>query len=592
MNTKIRWRLTTTYLSVIVVTMTVIGCLLSYVIEHQLVREVEIAMRAHAKPISDRVSQLMYKNPKLSELNDLCQVLARQTKLGVTVYDRHGLVLCNTETPDLRDVGPTPISTREFRSGFGCLICHTEMVKRKTQILTVPLRHKGVFVGTLRLSASLFEAERAAGRTRRVIVAGTLLVGIIVALVTVKLAGSISEPIGQMNRMAHEMSLGNLGQRVKVDSRDEIGQLAVSLNRMADSLEAYLDDLSEERDRMETILNSIGDGIVVTDEKEKVTLVNAPAERLFGMHRTDMIGSQVETLTPVCGLSYLVRSALSENRVIRREVRTEIPADRILNVRVAPVHDRKGQIAGTVCLLQDMSGTRRHAEIQKDFVANVSHELRTPVASIRAIVGALQSGALDDPDVAARFVSSLDAETERLSLLLNDLLNLSELDAGKTGRKYTTVSVREVAEEVVDNLADQIRQRGVYVSVDIPESITLRADRLQILQVLQNLVDNAVKYTGSGGTIGIKAFQSENEVTLKVQDTGIGIPPGDLDRIFERFYRVDKARSRQLGGTGLGLSIVKDIVDLYDGRIVVESKVGKGSTFTVVLPKFPPDSVS
>ncbi|MCL6629619.1 MAG: GHKL domain-containing protein, partial [Armatimonadetes bacterium] len=136
------------------------------------------------------------------------------------------------------------------------------------------------------------------------------------------------------------------------------------------------------------------------------------------------------------------------------------------------------------------------------------------------------------------------------------------------------------------------RQRGVYVSVDIPESITLRADRLQILQVLQNLVDNAVKYTGSGGTIGIKAFQSENEVTLKVQDTGIGIPPGDLDRIFERFYRVDKARSRQLGGTGLGLSIVKDIVDLYDGRIVVESEVGKGSTFTVVLPKYPPDSVS
>lgn len=592
MSTKIRWRLTITYLSVIVVTMTIFGWLLSCVIEHQLAREVEIAMRAHAKPISDRVSQLMYKNPKLYELNDLCQLLARQTKLGVTVYDRHGLVLCNTEAPDLRDSGPTPISAKEFRSGFGCLICHTEMVKRKTLIVTVPLRHKGVFIGRLRLSASLFEAERAAGRTRRVIVAGTLLVGTIVALVTVKLAGSISEPIGQMNRMAREMSLGNLGQRVKVDSRDEIGQLAASLNRMADSLEAYLDDLSEERERMETILNSIGDGIVVTNEKGKVTLLNAPAERLFGMRRMDMIGSQVETLTPVCGLSYLVQSALSENRVIRGEVRTEFPADRILNVHVAPVHDRKGQIAGTVCLLQDMSETRRHAEIQKDFVANVSHELRTPVASIRAIVGALQSGALDDPDVAARFVSSLDAETERLSLLLNDLLNLSELDAGKTGRKYTAVNVRKVAEEVVDNLADQIRQRGVYVSLDVPESVTLRADSLHISQVLQNLVDNAVKYTRSGGTIGIAVLESENEVTLKVQDTGIGIPPGDLDRVFERFYRVDKARSRQLGGTGLGLSIVKDIVELYDGRIIVESEVGKGSTFTVVLPKFPPDTVS
>lgn len=339
---------------------------------------------------------------------------------------------------------------------------------------------------------------------------------------------------------------------------------------------------------MATVLSTMADGIVITDRSGTITLFNRASERLFGLKADKAVGSQVDVLKSVPDISEMIRRTLDGGALVRKEIPTTTPAERIINAYAASVHDQKGSIAGCVVVLQDVTEIRWQAEIRKDFVANVSHELRTPVASVKAIVGALQSGAMEESSVAQKFLDNLDLETDRLSLLLNDLLNLSELDAGKKG-KQTTVNLHEIAEQVVSELAEKARKGSIQVSVDIPGELSVIAGKHQMVQVMRNLIDNAIKYNSEGGRVDILGNETDSEITLTVKDTGVGIPPSDLDRIFERFYRVDKARSRQLGGTGLGLSIVKDIVEAHDGRIMADSEVGVGSSFTIALPKGKPE---
>ncbi|HUV03798.1 MAG TPA: ATP-binding protein [Armatimonadota bacterium] len=591
MTGQIRWRLTFTYLIVIFIAMSILGWILSYLVERQFVHEVRVALNAHAQIFRSRIEESFQKGVKPGDLNGICRLLSSKIRARITVLDKDGAVLGDSENGLIEAGGSeTPESIREPREGFGCRICHSEVRDPRTITVAVPVIRGGKTVGAVKLSASLYEAKQAAARTRRIILASLVVTSLIVAGVTMRLAASIAEPVSHMNEMARCMASGDLSQRVQAGSRDEVGQLAESLNLMADHLQANLDQLDQERDKMETILTSMADGIVVTDRSGAIILFNRAAERLFGFSSDQVIGKQIEALTALPEIADMARRMLSGGKPLRKELRTAVPADRILDVHAAAVHDRKGDIAGSVCILADVTEVRRQAGIRKDFVANVSHELRTPVASIRALVEALQSGAWEDSAVAERFLNSLDAEAERLSLLLNDLLNLSELESGKTQPKRAIVPLKRIAEEAAAGLSEKAKQYAVRVSVDIPPDMTAYVDKRQMLQVLQNLIDNAVKYTGEGGSVDITGAESDGEVMLSVRDTGVGIPPSDLDRIFERFYRVDKARSRQLGGTGLGLSIVRDIVDAHGGRITVDSQVGAGSTFTIALPKVLPDS--
>jgi len=581
---QIRWRLTATYLIVIFIAMSILGTVLSYLVERQFVAEVHTALGAHGQLLRDHIQDGFRHSPKPGELNDVCQLLGRKINARITVYSIDGTVVGDSESLSGPDSG-IPESMKGLREGFGCRICHSEVRKPKTMVINVPLERGSKVIGNVRLAASLYEAQRAAARTRRIILATLVVTSLIAGAVSMRLAGSIAEPISHMNVMARKMASGDLHQRVQVSGQDEVAELAESLNVMADRLHENLDQLAQERDKMETILTTMADGIVVTDRSGAIILFNRASERLFGLGAKQILGRKIESLASIPNVPEMVRQTLNGGKPMKRELTTAVPAERIVNVYAAPIRDQKSAIAGSVAVLQDVTEIRRQAEIRKDFVANVSHELRTPVASIRAVVGALQSGAREDAPAAERFLESLDAETERLSLLLTDLLNLSELESGKQGPRRTVVWMEEIAEQAVSELAEKARKCGVSVSVAVPPDICAFVDKRQVLQVLRNLIDNAVKYTGEGGLVEITGQETEGEINITVRDTGVGIPPADLDRIFERFYRVDKARSRQLGGTGLGLSIVRDIVGAHGGRVAVESKVGEGSAFTIIVPK-------
>ena len=582
MNSKIKWRLTATYLALVFIAMSLLGLILSYSIERQFTSEVRTALNAHGQLLRSQIMGSSRKALKPGDLDNACRLMASKINAHVVVRGQGGVILGDSEQ-GFRTVD-IPESMRGLREGFGCRICHSEIRDPKMLSVNVPIMKGKQQEGSVVVSASLYEATRAAGKTRRIILAMLVFTSIMVAIMTFRLAGSIADPVSHMNEMARKMASGDLSLRVQATRRDEIGQLAETLNVMADHLQSNLDQLAQERDKMATVLTTMADGIVVTDKSGMVTLFNRASERLFGLKADKVVGNQVDMLKSVPDIPDMIRRTLDDGSLVRKEVSTQMPAERIINVYAAPVHDQKAAIAGSVVVLQDVTEIRRQAEIRKDFVANVSHELRTPVASVRAIVGALQSGAIEEAAVAQKFLDNLDLEIERLSLLLNDLLNLSELEAGKKSKR-TVVELREIAQQVISELSERASKGRVEVAMDIPSELSVLAEKQQMVQVMRNLVDNAIKYTGEGGSVEVTGNETDSEITFTVKDTGVGIPPSDLDRIFERFYRVDKARSRQLGGTGLGLSIVKDIVEAHDGRIMVDSEVGAGSTFTIALPK-------
>jgi two-component system phosphate regulon sensor histidine kinase PhoR len=346
------------------------------------------------------------------------------------------------------------------------------------------------------------------------------------------------------------------------------------------------------------MLTRMADGIIVTDVSGRIVLFNPAAERIFGIPAARAVDRTITDVFMDYDFSAMLTRAFGQGVSQTGEVKVERPQERLLDVFVTLVETEGGDGHGAVIVLHDLTEIRRLENIRRDFVANVSHELRTPVASIRAMAEALLMGAKDDPETLEQFLETMLKETERLSTLLDDLLELARIESGRRELRKVDLNARQLVETVLRKLRPQAERKQLCVSVDVPADLTLRADPDAMQQVLVNLLDNAIKYTPEGGKVGVECRVSSVEVmtdepppvtrhpspvTLIVRDTGVGIPREHLPRIFERFYRVDKARSREMGGTGLGLSIVKHLVELQGGRVTVESAVGKGSVFTVTL---------
>lgn len=340
-----------------------------------------------------------------------------------------------------------------------------------------------------------------------------------------------------------------------------------------------------EKTRVETILSNLADGIVVIDRIGKVTMINRAAETLLNMTREDVLGLCFTDVILNNCIKDHIHYAMTINSTYETNVVTDYSADRSLRLYSVPVVGFNGERDGILVVIQDMTKLRKLEQIRKDFVANVSHELRTPITSIKALAETLLEGALNDEEVAMKFLNTINNESDRLSRLIDDLLTLSQMESHSAALKLERFSYNLLINDMIMQLSPKATAYGVNIEVHFYTELILIADRDKIKQVLVNLIDNAIVYSGKGSTVKVSTSQvSPGFCQLSVEDNGIGIPADDQERIFERFYRVDKARSRQQGGTGLGLSIVKHIVELHHGNISVESKEGKGTKFTIMLP--------
>lgn len=338
---------------------------------------------------------------------------------------------------------------------------------------------------------------------------------------------------------------------------------------------------------LDTILESLEDGVIAQDARGRIQLFNGAAERIFGLSRSEVLGRPLLEVIREYELAEALEAAAVQGASQTRTLRLMRPAERELQIRSAPLRSVAGGLDGAVAVLRDVTEMRRLEQVRTEFVANVSHELRTPLTAIKGFIETLLDGAVDDPATARRFLEIVRRETDRLVRLINDLLDLSRLESPHLEVQLVPVDLKPLVEECLELFRHRAASRSIELSCELQGSLWALGDASLIRQVLVNLVDNAVKYTPPGGRVWISGGLEGSWAELAVSDTGPGIPGRALNRVFERFYRVDKARSRDMGGTGLGLSIVRHAVERQGGRVWVESAPGEGSTFRVRLQAVP-----
>jgi two-component system phosphate regulon sensor histidine kinase PhoR len=446
----------------------------------------------------------------------------------------------------------------------------------------IKARTRLVPLGVLVLAAPLTDVKDKIGGIKLAV--GFTFLGVLVLLFFINSAVSnyISQPLQTLSRAAERFATGDLQQRIIPTGADEVSSLGASFNDMAAQLRVTITRLAEERAQAEAILTSMVDGVLVTDLAGNIQLMNQTAEQMCSVTEEQVLGKPLSEAVLHFDILDLLQKTLDSALPNKLEVTLTRPVERVVEVHAAPVMVGDDLI-GAVIVLYDITHQRRLEQVRRDFVANVSHELRTPVTSIRAMAETLVEADGDDPAMARDFMTTIISESERLTALLDDLLHLSAIESGRRLITPQAVNVGDVIRHVAERVLAPIAARHQRLSLDVPEPLEGYADPDALVQILVNLIDNARKYSPEGCDIRVSAFR-DTALRLTVDDDGVGIPETDLERIFERFYRVDKARSRAAGGTGLGLAIVKHLVELHGGWISVQSEVGVGSTFTVTLP--------
>lgn len=449
-------------------------------------------------------------------------------------------------------------------------------------------------VGVVYLKASLESVYSNINSITLIYISAALITIVIGLLLAILISQEITRPIEEMRKQTMRIARGDYSGRVQVMGNDELGQLAGAINNLSVRIEEAQESSDSERRRLDSILSHMSDGVIATDRRGNVTIVNNMALQLLGVeHEDELIGKSIIDVLDIRH-EYTVRQLInSEPKNLILDMSNK-GSNLILNAYFSPIQRESGYISGLVCVLHDVTNQQKEERERKEFVSNVSHELRTPLTSVRSYVEALSDGAWKDKEVAPQFLEVVQNETERMIRMINDLLNLSRIDAGTTKLNLEYVNINELFNYILDrfemilkNEEDPHKKKYTIERIFTKKDLWVEIDTDKFTQVIDNIMNNAIKYAPDGGVITARLLETHNHVIMSISDQGLGIPRKDLGHIFDRFFRVDKARSRKQGGTGLGLAISKEVINLLGGQIWVDSVEGKGSTFYISLPYVP-----
>ena len=476
-------------------------------------------------------------------------------------------------------------------AGIGFARRHSETTGMDFLYAAVPVEEGGSVVGYVRLSISLDEIDQAIVRMWSVLLSGLLIVFVLAGLFSYRAAYRLTRPIEKITQVARQISNMNYKSRVYLSNRDEIGQLGEAVNAMAASLQNQMHRIMENENRLFGVLDNMSSGVIMIGGDGQIALVNRSAEEILISSADAMVGKRFDS--PAAKLPYelvrLLERSIEKGERIRDEMVVHVPEECVLEVHIAPMRS-EDEWLGLVAVLHDITSIRRLEKMRSDFVANVSHELKTPVAAVKGYAETLLAGAMNDEETARSFLNTIYEESERLNRLIGDILELSKIESKRAPLFFSPVDLSELIGKTLEMLGSEAAKKRIALSMHVEEHLFIEADEDRLRQILLNLLSNGINYTPEGGNVTVSAEAVEGEgdepekIRIIVSDTGIGIPKKDLPRIFERFYRVDKARSRSSGGTGLGLSIVKHLVELHNGSIRVESELDLGSRFIIELP--------
>jgi two-component system phosphate regulon sensor histidine kinase PhoR len=523
-----------------------------------------------------------------AELDRLVDAAAREVDARVTIIDTAGRVLADSS------LSGAELQTVENHGGrpevVGALAGRVSRAERASTTVgvrllyaAVPIHRAGRIVGVARLSRGIERIE-AQGRAlwRSGVLAGLLALAA-GGLLSMALSAGLGRSLAEIMDTARELASGNLAARIRVSREDELGELARIINRSADELQLRLAEIARDRGRTDAILSAMDDGVLAVDHRGTVTLANPSLTRAMAL-RSPLGRHYLETIRQ-SEVASLVEDVLRTGE--RRGAEVEILAlRRSYTITGVPFPGAEGAPHGAVLTFNDATERQRLETMRRDFVANASHELRTPLTSIRGFVEALEDGAKDEPGTAERFLGKIRTHADRMAALVEDLLELSRLESGARAPELAATQPGDLVAEVVASFAEQAARKPLTLRYQERGGTAVVTDRERLRRILENLVDNAVKYTPAGGSVVVTtAADPDGGVRIEVKDDGPGIEAEHRERVFERFYRVDKARSRELGGTGLGLAIVKHLAESIGAEVRLESEPGRGSTFTVLLAR-------
>ncbi len=571
------------------VSLIIAGILTARQTEQFFLGQVEENLLSEAELVASQFQDFSLQPDNWQAIDSLTDLLGKKITARITIIDTAGRVLGDSyksgaELLAVENHLLRPEVQQAISSTYGRNVRFSSTVRMRMFYVALPIWQEQTRVGFARLALPLTQLAQQEKQITEVVVIGILIAMVFSLILSVVLAGRLTKPIKSMAESARQIVQGDFQVKIRPQTRDEVSELAQYFNQMVSQLGMTVSELKSEKLQLDSIVSNMKEGVIAFNSGGKILLANESAKKMFGLENN--IGRQMyyENLRHP-QLNELLRQALDFQNNASAEISLGYPEEKILLTEVLALKGAQENQVAVILVSFDITRLKKLEKIRKDFVANASHELRTPLTSIKGYVEALQDGAINDSEQARDFLRTIARQADRMSNIISDLLLLSELEAEDFKLKTSRFSLQELIKEVVQQFIRKAEQKVLILQTDFEKDIDkVTAEREKILQVLANLVDNAIKFTPDGGKITLGTSRNEAEVIVFVKDTGIGIPSTDIPRIFERFYTVDKARSRELGGTGLGLSIVKHIVEAHGGKVWVESELNKGSTFYFSLP--------
>ena len=531
-----------------------------------------------------------FHDPNFQRIEQICKETGQLTETRFTVILPDGQVVGDSrENPIHMDNHADRPEIRAVRAeGYGQSMRYSKTLDRNLLYVATAMRDGARLIAVTRAALPVLFLDEQKQAIQWRMAGGGLVIAVLVGVISLLASRKISRPIEELRIGAEVFANGELAHKLAIPDTEELASLAEAMNKMADQLDRRIRTVVEQRNELETVLASMHEGVVAIDTAEVIINMNQAAANMFESERDKAAGRSVQEVVRNLELQNFVREALATDETRESDISLFTPGETILNIHSSPIRDGGGRRIGTLLVMADVTKLRRLENMRRDFVANVSHEIKTPLTAIKGYVETLVNQEVDSKDDNERFLGIINKHVNRLDAIVEDLLSLSRIeravDVAESPLEFKETRIGDIIQTAVQVCQSRADEKSIAIDRRGELDLKARVDATLIEQAILNLLDNAIKYSENGSVVAIDVERRNGATGIHITDHGCGIAKTHLARLFERFYRVDKARSRQMGGTGLGLAIVKHIVQAHGGQVTVDSKLGRGSTFSVLLP--------
>lgn len=593
-NSRIFWRLYAGFAATVIISMLIVGFLVSRQVGDNGFQEINHSLAVRSELLAEVVRPFLKQSNHTTTLEKLQNTIAQlgnNTQSRLTVIAPDGTVIADSqESPDKMDNHqrrPEIINAKE--KGFGNTTRFSTTLEKQMVYRALQVKDNLQVLGFVRVSLPLDIIDEKLSQLRSIVLFGASIAAFSALLLGFYFSKRFSDPLTKMTNVAEAISKGDYSRRISVDNKDEIGVLAEAFNEMARSSAQRMTKITADHNRLTKIFEGMVEGVVAVDRDQCITDINQAGASILDLDMSNCLFKPLWEQARINEIGNSLEQAMASNQIIKTQmIRSSNTGDLVVDIHAVALRDENNEPIGAVIVLHDISEIARLEHIRRDFVANASHELKTPITAIRGLTETILDDSDMDTETRHRFMEKIHTQSIRLSDLVSDLMTISRLESGQTESSFQPFDLIATVHRSVATISSVSNDKHLSVNTtvndDIDARLMLMGNQQEISQLIDNLLDNAVKYTPSGGSIDITIARQDKNVQLTVSDSGIGISPQDQLHIFERFYRVDKARSRQLGGTGLGLSIVKNIAEQHGGSVLLVSNPDSGSSFIIDLP--------